>query len=126
MGWKVVFSGKAAKQVRLLPSNQQDRLKALIAEIQVQGPVRGNWPNYSKLSSLEHHCHLSYRYVACWREADRVVQIVEVYYVGSREKAPYCPGRNLHWPQGTEALCGSEGEGSGDHADFEGIRDRKR
>jgi hypothetical protein len=30
----------------------------LVRDIQAAGPVRGDWPNYSKLSNHEHHCHL--------------------------------------------------------------------
>lgn len=37
---------------------------------------------------LVHHCHLNYRYVACWT-CRRNEIVIEVYYVGSREKAPY-------------------------------------
>lgn len=78
---------KAAKGFRDLPSNVTDKLQALIREMRVAGPVRGNWPNYSKLGDGSHHCHLGYSWVACWREigADQL----EVYYVGSREGAPY-------------------------------------
>jgi len=89
MPWRVHFSKKAAKQVRELPANIQDQLKALVQDIRITGPVRGNWPNYSKLERNEHHCHLAYKYVACWRVEDYEIQIVEVYYAGSREKAPY-------------------------------------
>ena len=32
--------------------------------------------------------HLNYRYVACWNYRQGKIEI-EVYYVGSREKAPY-------------------------------------
>lgn len=89
MTWKVGLSGKAPKQVDKLPKKIRDLLTALRLEIQAAGPVRGNWPNYSKLGLDEHHCHLTYNYVACWRVKDKKVQIVEVYYVGSRENAPY-------------------------------------
>ncbi len=87
--WQVQFTKKAAKQVRDLPKAIQDSLKALIVELENVGPVRGNWANYSKLGPSEHHCHLSYRYVACWRVVDGQVVIIEVTYVGTREKAPY-------------------------------------
>lgn len=89
MTWQVGLNGKAAKQAKKLPKNVADLLKTLRAEIMVSGPIRGNWPNYSKLGPHEHHCHLTYKYVACWREKDKKIHIVEVYYVGSREKAPY-------------------------------------
>lgn len=88
MGWRVGFTKKAAKEVAGLPKNDQIKLKALVDEIAILGPVRGNWPNYSKLSEGSHHCHLSYRWVACWRETENGIS-VEVYYVGSRKEAPY-------------------------------------
>lgn len=68
-----------------------DQLAALISEIEKRGPVRGNWKNYSKLSPTKHHCHLKAgkpTYVACWEEKNGTIEI-EVYYVGTHEKAPY-------------------------------------
>jgi hypothetical protein len=62
---------------------------ALIAQIQVQGPVRGDWRNYSKLGANEHHCHLSYRCVVWGRVTDTEARTVEIYYAGKREDAPY-------------------------------------
>jgi hypothetical protein len=51
-GRTVGFTGGAAKQARTLPSKLQAKLMALTAQIQVQGPVRGDWPNYSKLGEM--------------------------------------------------------------------------
>lgn len=59
--------------------------------IEFSGPVRGNWPNYSKLADGRHHCHLKKgkpTYVAVWSE-DKATVTVEVIYVGTHEKAPY-------------------------------------
>jgi mRNA-degrading endonuclease RelE of RelBE toxin-antitoxin system len=86
--WNVVFTRRAAKQAKALPDQIKRRLQALILEIEKAGPVRGNWSNYSKLEDGSHHCHLTYRYVACWRETIKGIQI-EVYHVSTREKAPY-------------------------------------
>ncbi len=50
------------------------------------------WPNYSKLGPGRHHCHLKKErptYVAVWEERDGGVQVVEVIYAGTHEKAPY-------------------------------------
>ncbi len=87
--WTVGFTGAAARQARALPSKLQAKLMALVAQIQIQGPVRGDWPNYSKLGGSEHHCHLSYQYVACWRVTDSETRSVEIYYAGKRKDAPY-------------------------------------
>ena len=92
MAWTVSLTKKAEKQKQKLPEPVQLKLIALIKEIEVSGPVRGNWPNYSKLGGLKHHCHIKDgrpSYVACWEVTGAEVKLVEVYYVGTREKAPY-------------------------------------
>jgi hypothetical protein len=94
MSWIVAYSRKAAKQYGDLPSVVQDRLDALTAEIELSGPVRGNWKNYSKLEGRkwQHHCHIKTgkpTYVAVWEETDETVKLVEVVYAGTHEKAPY-------------------------------------
>ncbi len=60
-------------------------------EIRITGPVRGNWPNYEKLTGNQHHCHLKKgkpTYVAVWSEEKETIT-VEVTYAGTHEKAPY-------------------------------------
>jgi hypothetical protein len=89
MSWTVGFTRCAEKEIKKLPVKIQRQLIALVQDIRVSGPVRGDWPNYSKLSDGSHHCHLAYSYVACWRLVDDKIQIVEVYYAGSRKDAPY-------------------------------------
>lgn len=90
--WIVGFTSKAEKQYRKLPNSIKEKLVVLLKEIEELGPVRGSWMNYSKLSSGDHHCHLKKgrpTYVVCWRVKDKRIQVVEVYYVGTHEKAPY-------------------------------------
>lgn len=88
MSWNVFILKKVQRGLKKLPKPVTEKLGALLLEIEKTGPVRGNWPNYSRLADGAHHCHLSYRYVACWRETQKGIE-VEVYYVGSRENAPY-------------------------------------
>jgi mRNA-degrading endonuclease RelE of RelBE toxin-antitoxin system len=89
MSWEVTLSKKATKQAKELPKSVREDLISLVRDITLRGPIRGDWDNYSKLAGKdEHHCHLSYRYVACWRVVDSKIKI-EVYYAGSRENAPY-------------------------------------
>jgi hypothetical protein len=74
-----------------LPGKVVDALARLLADIELSGPVRGNWPNYSKLGDGRHHCHLKKgkpTYVAVWRVEKETVT-VEVIYVGTHERAPY-------------------------------------
>lgn len=88
----MVFSNAASKQYRELPETIKEIAIFLVKEIELLGPVRGNWRNYSKLGTDGHHCHLKYgrpTYVACWQILNKDEKIVEVYYVGTHEKAPY-------------------------------------
>jgi hypothetical protein len=55
---------------------------------EADGPIQKSWNNFSPLGNEKYHCHLNYRYVACWNYRQGEKEI-EVYYVGSREKAPY-------------------------------------
>jgi len=92
MTWTVKFTNRAAKQYKKLSRVIRDNIDALIMEIRIDGPVRGNWPNYSKLSDTEHHCHVKKgqpTYVVVWREDKRQIRFVEVIYAGTHEKAPY-------------------------------------
>ena len=56
--WQVKLSSKAQKQSNKLPKAIKDSLTLLLRELEALGAVRGNWLNYSKLSSTNHHCHL--------------------------------------------------------------------
>ena len=63
-----------------------------IGQIEELGPVRGLWPNFSKLSDTRHHCHLKRgnpTYVAIWQVDDDLINFVEVIYVGTHENAKY-------------------------------------
>ena len=92
MPWTVQWNKRVEKRLADLPEGVQLAFRLLIAEIQQSGPVRGNWKNYGKLSGTKHHCHLKAgrpTYVTCWEVVDKKIEIVEVYYVGTHEKAPY-------------------------------------
>ena len=92
MNWQVVIRTRAAKQLQRLPHTVRQRYLVLAQELATQGPIRGNWPNYSKLNDLRHHCHLKKgrpTYVAVWEVRDSQQRIIEVLYVGTHENAPY-------------------------------------
>ncbi len=89
--WSVTVSRSVDKQFPKLPERVRKQLLALMQAIRRDGPVRGDWPNYSKLSGNRHHCHLKKgqpTYVAVWREEKATIN-VEVLYAGTHEKAPY-------------------------------------
>jgi mRNA-degrading endonuclease RelE of RelBE toxin-antitoxin system len=90
--WEVFVSQKVTKAIKQLPGGVKKSLIALIKEIENNGPVRGNWKNYGKLSDTKHHCHLKTgrpTYVAVWEIDSNKIKIVEVIYAGTHEKAPY-------------------------------------
>jgi len=92
MAWTVNIARKVVRQLNRLPEKVREKLVLLTQEIESYGPVRGNWPNYSALPGNQHHCHLKKgrpTYVAVWEVADNKIQIAEVIYAGTHEKAPY-------------------------------------
>lgn len=55
-------------------------------------PYRSNWPNYTVMQHDDFHCHIKKgrpTYVVCWKIIDKKNKLIEVYYAGTHEKAPY-------------------------------------
>jgi len=86
--YRVRIKKKVNRGLKKLPGNIQKLLFLLIEDLKADGPVQKSWQNFSPLEENKFHCHLTYRYVACWTWRQGEIEI-EVYYVGSREKAPY-------------------------------------
>jgi len=86
--YSVKLKKKVQKNLEKMPVSIQDTFFQLVDDLERFGPVQSEWPNYSKLSQDEYHCHLSRKWVACWRNEKNTI-IIEVYYAGSRENAPY-------------------------------------
>lgn len=92
MIWTVKIMRRALKQVDRLPVKVREGLADLIRDMELHGPVRGNWPNYSRLSENRHHCHIKKgqpTYVTIWEVTDKGIKLIEVTYAGTHEKAPY-------------------------------------
>ncbi len=92
MAWRSRLTKQAERQAAKLPVRIRELLFQLLREIESSGPVRENWPNYSKLGDGKHHCHLKKgtpTYVAVWVEREDGIRLVEVVYAGTHEKAPY-------------------------------------
>ena len=75
--YNVTITKKAERSAKTMPRAVQNKLKAQ--------PLF--W-HYSKLGDNRDHCHIALNWVACWTCENGSINI-EVYYVGSREKAPY-------------------------------------
>jgi mRNA-degrading endonuclease RelE of RelBE toxin-antitoxin system len=86
--YQIVVKKKVIKSLQKLPLSVQQRFQALALDLREHGPCQYNWPNYSPLHKNHYHCHLNRSWVAYWQNRKDDI-IVEVYYVGSREKAPY-------------------------------------
>ncbi len=88
--YNVFWKRRVEKSFEDLPTNEQEKLDLLIQDLRDKGPIRKDWPNFSRLDKKKgkYHCHLSDSWVACWIWEKKTIEI-EVYYAGSREKAPY-------------------------------------
>ncbi len=97
MAWIIIINNRAAKQLKKLPKKVVLVAQFLVEDLKEKGPCPGShWPNYSKLHGKKNedkrHCHLirgNPTYVACWEVIDTKHFLIEVYYVGTHEKAPY-------------------------------------
>jgi len=90
--WEVRLTKRANEKKNKLPIKVQGLLLTLLQEIKYDGPYRHNWKNFGKLEDNKYHCHIKKgnpTYVVCWEIIDKIIQITEVYYVGTHEKAPY-------------------------------------
>ena len=91
MPWIVTYKRKQERSLQKLPREVQALFQALVKDLETTGPEQiYNSVNVigSKLGGNKYHCHLNYSYVACWINNNGTLTI-EVYYVGSRENAPY-------------------------------------
>ncbi len=92
MQWTVTEKRALNKQIRNLPEKVQNLLIALEKDMEINGPIRGDWPNFSALSHDRYHCHLKKgrpTYVAIWEVRNKEIRLIEVTYAGTHEKAPY-------------------------------------
>lgn len=97
MIWTVEFTRNSQKQLKKLPQQALEALRLLVEDLKTKGPFPGkSWPHYSKLSGPKNedkrHCHLIRgrpTYVSCWAVVSKKARLIEVYYVGTHEKAPY-------------------------------------
>ena len=86
--YNVVIQKKMLRNLRKMPEQVQKAMANLVEDLRDKGPVRNEWPNFSRLGQERYHGHLAYRWVACWSHKKGSMTI-EVYYAGSRENAPY-------------------------------------
>ncbi len=88
MKYDVRIKKRAARGLTKLPDDVQKLFFLLVVDLQADGPIQKSGRNFSPLGGDPYHCRLNDRYVAC-RTCRKNEIVIEVYYVGSREKAPY-------------------------------------
>lgn len=71
-----------------MPLKINEKMNVLLKDLKDKGPIRKEWPNFSELGENHYHCHLTYKWIACWKYEKNSI-VIEVYYAGSREDAPY-------------------------------------
>lgn len=89
--WTVALVGQAKKAPRNLSPIVLRSLATLLEELKKLGAQRHEWPHFGKLGPDTYHCHLKSgrpTYVACWKVFKKA-KLIEVYYAGTHEKAPY-------------------------------------
>jgi mRNA-degrading endonuclease RelE of RelBE toxin-antitoxin system len=86
--FNVIVKKKVQKNVEKMPPDIKKLVVLLIDDLKEKGSILKNWDNFSKIGDDKYHCHLSYKWVACWKHEKNTI-IIEVYYAGSRENAPY-------------------------------------
>jgi mRNA-degrading endonuclease RelE of RelBE toxin-antitoxin system len=88
MPFTVMTTKSVDKNINKLPENIKKKFVVLVEDLHDKGPILKNWKNFSEIGKNKYHCHLGYHWVACWRFEKKSI-VIEVYYAGSREKAPY-------------------------------------
>lgn len=96
MVWTIQISHRVGKQINKLPKSAKAALLLLMRDLESNGPTTGGgWKNYGKLLGVQgdkRHCHFlkgKPTYVCCWEVMNKQIKIIEVYYVGTHENAPY-------------------------------------
>lgn len=96
INWTIKSTRWVDKKANHLNETILLRLRFLFMDLANKGPTATDWPNYGKLHGKKgkdkRHCHLKKgkpTYVCCWEVIDKKRKIIEVYYVGTHEKAPY-------------------------------------
>lgn len=94
MAWTVEVTSKVRRQIEKLPEQVRLSYAILANELATEGPYRKNWRHFGKLRGTQdtYHCHIESgrpTYVACWIVKNKSIHLLEVYYVGTHEGAPY-------------------------------------
>jgi mRNA-degrading endonuclease RelE of RelBE toxin-antitoxin system len=86
--YTIVIPKKIRRSVEKLPDDVQDVFWLLVDVLREKGAIRKEWKNFSDLGKDKYHCHVQRKYVVCWKWKKKSV-VIDVYYAGSREGAPY-------------------------------------
>ncbi len=66
---------KVLKITSKMPEDIQVRFGYLLEDLKIKGPIQPDWPNYSKIADDKYHCHLGYKWAACWTCTKNSIEI---------------------------------------------------
>ena len=96
--WEVLLSSSTVKQKRKLSLTVASIFARLLGDLENLGPIQTGWSNFGalrkdkRIPSNSYHCHLKKgkpTYVACWQVINKKIKVMEIFYVGTHENAPY-------------------------------------
>ena len=61
--YHILVKKRTIKDIEKLPAAIQKKLAMLIDDLKERGPIRSDWPNFSKLGKDTYHCHLAHKWV---------------------------------------------------------------
>ena len=64
--FEVIVKKKILISIEKMPETIQKKMVNLVEDLRSKGPLRSEWPNFSKLGKDQYHCHLAIKWVACW------------------------------------------------------------
>ena len=64
--YTVQIKNKVIKSVEKMPDFEKKKFVQLLDDLKEKGPNLNYWKNFSKIGHEKYHCHLSYKWVACW------------------------------------------------------------
>jgi mRNA-degrading endonuclease RelE of RelBE toxin-antitoxin system len=63
--FEIKIKRRVLKNIEEMPLQIQKILANLLEDLGTKGPIRKEWPNFSRLEKDTYHCHLAYKWVAC-------------------------------------------------------------
>ena len=73
--YAIRITHNAQKNLEKMPKQEQEKFFRLKMALEMNGPEQPSFMNYSKLATNMYHCHLSRKWVACWKNESGTLTI---------------------------------------------------